>query len=579
MSIFTIKSNTRANLSNNEIIVYGGKNGFTTELGTIPVLCTEVSANAGSIVLTLSNIHQLIDDNSMEHILNIDTTDTKFVKVPFRQYPSSTKLKGSIAYYDNFSNTSLPISSFNIQSNTIIVSNQPYDGSTLDSVLPATPFYVTLFQPLSNNFSNRTAFITGSFISKVRSDNVQGLNALYNMQLPIIPIDRKYIELYLDGNLSNNFIWSGGNVINFTVSIGSVSEARVVVNHYTAPAIERGDIITLSTFNNNYSIANTSYQASDLDYSDNLTNSAYYKIKLNKELSSNTSGQTIVNITPDFEGRISNVVSTSFDVSIDPRNYPYTYELANNKIYYMYQKNKVQLSAAKVDEFGRLSSLSPQTYIIEATNINRFNRAIGPVKRLLTIDPLTIAKVSSSSVSEQIFIDTTGGASIIANIAFVPVKNRDVESYRLRWRVLSTDSSVSPSYTDVILDHDEAAASIIYTTPPLNRGRTPGSNILEYEITPKINNALGFPSTSSHPLIGKQTFPAGVKSLNLAQQDNFLIFTPVDLSISPIILGVSDEPGSESEDFSSLIFFCFFLGILGICSSSERKLILLSSSM
>ena len=525
MSIFTIQANTSTNLSNSESIVYGGKNGFTAELGAIPVLCTGISANVGSIVLTLSNVHELIDDNSMEHILDIPTTDTKFVRVPFRQYPSSTKLKGSIAYYDNFSNTSLPISSYNLSANTVTLTNQPYDGSTIASVLPTTPFYVTLFQPLGNNFSNRTAFISGSFISKRRSDNVQGLNALYNMQLPVVPIDIKYIELYLDGNLSNNFIWTGGNVINFPVSEGSVSEARVVVNHYTTPAIERGDIVTLPTFNNNYTVLNTSYQVSDSSYSSTLTGNNYYKIKINKELTSNTSGQSIINITPDFEGKISNVTSSSFDVFIDPRDYTYTYELANNKIYYMYQKDKVQLSTAKVDEFGRLSSLSPQTYIIEATNINRYNRAIGPVKKLLTIDPLTIAKVASSSVSEQIFIDTTGGASIIANISFLPIKNRDVESYRLRWRLLSSDSSVSPSYTDVTLDHDENASSIIYTTPPLNRGRTPGSNILNYEITPKINNALGFPLNASHSLIGKQAFPAGVKNLNLAQQDNFLIFT------------------------------------------------------
>lgn len=525
MSIFTIRANTRAVLSNNESVVYGGKNGFVTELGAIPTLCTSVTSNVGSIVFTLDNVHQLVDDNSMLHILNIATTDTRFVKVPFRQYPGSTKLKGSISYYDNFSNTSLPITSFNLTANTITVTNQPYDGSTIASVLPSTPFYVTLFQPISNNFSNRTAFISGSFVSKRRSDNVQGLDALYNMQLPLTPIDRKYIELYLDGNVSNNFIWSGGNTINFPVSGGSVTEARVVVNHYTVPAIERGDVTTLSTFNNNYSIINTSYQLSDAKYDSELTTNKYYKVKLNKDLSSNTSGQALINITPDFEGKISNVTANSFAVSIDPRDYPYTYELANTKVYYMYQKDKLQLTTAKVDEFGKLNSLSPQTYVIEATNINRYNRAIGPVKKLLTIDPLEIAKVASSSVSEQIFIDTTGGASIIANISFLPVKNRDVESYRLRWRLLSSDSSVSPSYTDVILDHDETADSIVYTTPPLNRGRTPGSNILNYEITPKINNSLGFPLNASHPLIGKQTTPAGVKNLNLAQQDNFLIFT------------------------------------------------------
>ena len=524
MSIFTIKTNTQAILSNNESIVYGGKNGFSTELGAIPTLCTGVTSNVSSIVLTLNNVHQLIDDNSMEHILNINTADTRYIKVPFSQYPASQKQKGAISHYNNLSTTSLPITSFNLQSNTITVTNQPYDGALIASRLSTTPFYVTLYQPINNNFSNRTAFISGSFLSKRKSDNVSGLNAVYTMELPIVPINSKFIELYLDGNLSNTFSWGGANTVTFPV-FGLTSEARVIVNHYTVPAIERLDFVTLSTFNNNYSISNTSYQISDSLYSSTLTASSYYKIKLNKDLTSNATAQPLINITADFEGRVSNVTIGSFDVSIDPRNYTPTYELANNKVYYMYQKDKLQLSTAKVDEFGKLASLSPQNYIIEATNINRYNRAIGPVKKLVRIDPLEITKVATSSVTEQIFIDTTGGASIIANISFIPIKGRDVESYTLRWRVSSPESSVSPNYTDVSLPHDEEAATILYTTPPLNRGRTPGSNILEYEIIPRINSALGFTLRASHPLIGKQAFPAGVRNLNIAQQDNFLIFT------------------------------------------------------
>jgi hypothetical protein len=528
MSLFSINSLNSSVLNNNDVIVYGGKNGFTTDIGSIPVLCTAVTANIGSIVFTLSNIHLLVDDNSMENILELPQTlglGSNFIKVPFNQYPASAKLKGSIAHYERVSNVSLPITTYNILANTVTVTNQPYDGSTINSVLLSPPFYVALYQPiLANNFSNRSAYISGSFISKKTSSNVQGIDSEFVMELPIIPIDKKFIDLYLDGSLTSSFTWSGSNSISFILN-GQVSNAVVEVSNYTVPAIERKDIVVMSTYNSYYTISNTSYQPSDVDYNVNLTNNSYYRVKFDTSITSNIASQTLINITRDFEGPVSNVTNSSFNIAIDPKTYPFTYELANNNIYYLYQKDKLQTTTAKLDEYGRLTSLSPATYLVEATNINRYNRATSTVKKLITIDPLEIAKISSSTVTEQIFIDTTGGASIIANISFPPIKGRDVESYKLRWRVVSENNSVSPTFTDVTLKQDELADVITFTTPPLNRGRTPGSNILSYEIIPQINNSVGFSFKANHPLIGKQTAPAGVTSLTVAQQDNFLIFS------------------------------------------------------
>jgi hypothetical protein len=524
MTLFTINSSSSTVLSNNEVVVYGGKNGFISEIGTIPILCTGVSSNSSSISLTLNNLHLLIDDNSMEHVLNTAIIEGSSVKVPFTQYPISAKFKGSIAHYERVSNVSLPITSFNIQSNTITVSNQSYNNTNISSVLLGPPFYIALYQPITtNNFSNRSAYISGSFISKKLNNNVAGISGSYVMELPIIPINRKFIDLYLDGSLVTNFTWPGANTITFPLT-GSTSNATVIVSNYTTPAIERKDIISLSTFSNYFTIANTSYQVSDSYYNNDLTDNTYYKVKFDRSITSNLSAQPIVNITRDFEGKVSNVLSSSFDLSIDSRNYPFTYELANNNIYYLYQKDKVKFTTAKPDEYGRITSLSPQTYLVEATNINRYNRSIGPIKKLITIDPLEIAKINEATVTEQIFIDTTGGASIIANIAFRPILGRDVESYKLRWRLVSADSSISPNFTDVVLKQDTSSEFIRFTTPPLNRGRTPGSNILVYEITPQINNSTGFVFTGSHPLIGKQTNPAGVRALSVAQQDNFLVF-------------------------------------------------------
>ncbi len=527
MTVLTITSNNTSFLSAGDILVYGGKNGFTSSLGAVPVTCNTFTDNISSIVFSVPFLNLLIDDNTMMHLLEIPSAlgySSSYVKAPISQYATETRKLGSTGYTTPLSNTSLLITDYNISANTITVANQPYNGETVSTLFPAAPFYITLFQPLlANSFSNNSAFISGSFRSVERTYDVSFVFGDYVAELPVLSKNKKDVQLYLDDIQITNFTWTTNSV---TVPLtGQSTQLRAVVTYYTVPALERDDVLSLSIANNTYSVANTSYQISDDLYDTNLTSNNFYKIRLNKAINSNVTAIPFVNISPDFVGGIANVTSTSFSLEIKQDQYPYTYELANNSIYYLYQKNKVRYINARPDEYGKIADINPGTYIVEATNINRYNRNSGAIKSLAQIQPLRLSKVSSISVSEQIFIDTTGGASITATISFPIIADRDVSAYEIQYRVLSEDESSVPEYTTVIVPQDESVSELRYTVNNLNRGRVPGANTLDIVIFPVLDTYKGFSTRLQHALIGKTSKPSGLTSLFVVQQENLLVYS------------------------------------------------------
>jgi hypothetical protein len=526
MKNLTIISRNSSVLREGEEIVIGGKNGSISQLGTIPITVTAFSANASSIVFTLDNLHLLRDDNFMVHVLELPSifnSSENYLRSPIRQYRSSNIALGSVGFIENISNVNLLIQSFNVTANTITAINRPYSTSTIDSALPPTPFMIEVFQPIKcNSLSNLTTYISGSYNSAKLKYNVANFFGDYVADLPLVP---KYVEdilVLVDDTPITNFSWSSNTIT--TPLIGASSTLEVIVNYYSTPKIERKDLISLSFASNVFTVTNTSYQPSDVLYDPVLTSNGFYKIKINKRITCNVAASPIVNITPDLEGKASNISLTSFDVSYDDESYPYTYELSNNRIYSAYQKNKVRFTTARLDEFGRLKNIPPGNYVVQASNINRYNRASTPIKAFVEVEPLRLAKVSTIDVQEFVFIDTTGGASITATISFPVIQNRDITSYLLRYRVLSSESTSIPEYTDVTLTADEGETVLRYSVPNLDRGRVPGSNTLDIRVKPANGTTLGFETRRQYALLGKQTNPSGLKNLSIAQQDNFIIY-------------------------------------------------------
>lgn len=526
MAIYKINTSNTSFLTAGEELVYAGKNGFTTTLGAIPIFCNSYIANASSIVFSVPNIHLLQDDNYATHILAVPALEgisTTYVKAPILQYPASVIKEGSIGYTEQDSSISLDIQTYSVTANTITVSNKPYGESSLvSSILPVAPFYITAYQTLtSNNFSNRTAYITGSTRSIKRTNNVEGVSGSYTSNLGVTPRSRNNIKVYLDDIQTDSFTLSNDNV-SVTLT-GSTSEVKTVVELYTVPAIESKDLVSLTVFNNLYSVINTSYVANDALYDANLTNNNFYKIKFNKEFSANVGGLYLLNVSPDLTGTVGNLTSNSFTVDTSS-SYPYSYSLSNSNIYYLYQKSKVRYTTARLDEFGRLQGTQPATYIVEATNINRYNRASNSIRRTIEVEPLNASKITNIDITESIVIDTSGGASINITATFPTIRGRDITSYEIKYRVTSAEGEVLPGGIASI-PHDESLENISYTINGLPRGRTAGGNTLEITVTPMIGLFRGFPNRRTHFIIGKQGSPSGVQNLNVAQQGVFLLFS------------------------------------------------------
>jgi hypothetical protein len=526
MAIYKINTSNTSFLTAGEELVYAGKNGFTTTLGAIPVLCNSYTANASSIVFDTPNIHLLQDDNYAAHILDVPALEgisTTYIKAPILQYSVSTIKEGSVGYTEQDSTISLDIQTYDVTANTITVSNKPYgEASFLNTILPTPPFYITAYQTLtSNNFSNRTAYITGSTKPIKRTNNVEGITGTYNSNLGITPRSRNTIKVYLDDTQTDSF-----NLINDNVTVtldGTTSEIKTIVDLYTVPAIEAKDLVSLTVFNNLYSITNTSYVSNDALYDANLTNNNFYKIKFNKEFSANVGGLYLLNVSPDLTGTVGNLTSNSFTVDTSSA-YPYSYSLSNNNIYYLYQKSKVRYTTARLDEFGRLQGTQPATYIVEATNINRYNRSSNSIRKVIEVEPLNASKIGNITITESIVIDTSGGASINITATFPTVLGRDITSYEIKYRVTSAEGEVLPGGIASI-PHDESITNISYTINGLPRGRTAGGNTVEITITPMIGLFRGFPNRVTHFIIGKQGRPSGVQNLNVAQQGVFLLFS------------------------------------------------------
>lgn len=525
MPIFRISASNTSFLTNGEDAVYAGKNGFTSTMGAIPALCNSFTANVSSIVFSVPNLHLLQDDNYNVHILDVPALEgftSDYLKTPILQFPESTALEGSVGFVERETALSLAIDSYNIASNTITAFNRPYGDTVISSIFPTAPFYITLFQTLTtNNFSNRTAYITGSSKNVKRTYNVTGNTGSYTAALGFATSNRNEVKVYLDDIATDSFTWSGDNV---TVTLlGDTTEVKTIVDRYTVPAFETGDLVSLSLFNNTYSISSTSYIPGDALYSADLTNNKFYKIKLNKAITANLTSVSIVNTSPDLEGKIANITSNSY--TFDGRSdYGFTYKLANTGIYYIYEKNKVKYTTARIDEFGRLEGIGPAFYIVEATNVNRYNRVSSAVKSLVEVEPLRISKVSGITIDEQIFVDTTGGASININVTFPTLTGRDITAYELKYRITTSEGSDLPGST-ILIPHDETLQNITYTINGISRGRTPGGNILRITVTPVIGLFRGYSTSIAHPIIGKQSVPSGPRNLNVAQQENFLLFS------------------------------------------------------
>lgn len=506
-------------LANKEELVLAGKQGFSTDLGVVPMLCTSYTTDASYITFVLSNLNLAVDSNKNNNIMNLSSfigQANNFINIPVKQYSNTTN------YFNNQAKLSLRVNQANITTNTI----KTYKTANVESMLLTPPFYIDIYQPINKAIqSNGFFYVKGYYNIVTVRNNIDSISGSYTSNLPIEISSKNFLKVYLDGLETTNYSIStstGNTIVSLDLS-GSDVELRIDASYYTTPAIEKGDFIAFSTSANNYKVINTSYQPSSALYNAAKTANKIYEIQITPTLAANASGLKIINLSRNLNGFAGNITSNSFTIDYDS-NYQYTYTLANSGIYYVYQKNKVALTSARVDEYGRLNGVNPGYYLVDAINVTKTNRISAPTSAILSLEPIKINKVSSISITEQVFIDTTGGASISATISFPPIESDQVSEYEIKYKVISAETSTVPEYSKASVPHVPSTA-INYTINNLNRGRTVGSNILDVVVTPKNGTNYGFATKATHYLVGKTTRPSGLTNLNVAQVDNTIVYT------------------------------------------------------
>ena len=546
LQIFTDKANTL--VSNSSTIVYGGKNGFSSKIGAVNLLCTDVAVTTPRVTFAVANsnlvYNEFLGSNASAILSNV------YVKVPISQYGVSTSQFGAIGYTNHDSFLTLEVDTSNVTQNTITVFNTSYNGVKISDMLTSPPFRIELHQAV---VTNGWYYVLGKKAPIKRTVNVSNITGFFEFTIPVIPTLKKDITIMLDDVPITNFTWPSSNARTVSLNIDGVNSVLdYYINTELTPAIEVGDVVNIVGSPNTYNVIGTSYVPNISNYDDSKTQNRVFRIRLDNTIPTSLIGNKIINITPDMEANVIAVTSNSFSISY-ANAYTYSYNLANNQIYYMYNKSKVKLTQGRLDEYGRLLDVAPGNYIVSATNVNRYNRTSPTISSLLTVEPLRLSKVSNISVDEVITIDTTGGATINAVVSFPPILGVDIDEYEIKYRVIEQDKPVPSEFTIRTATQNLSADKIRITINNLTRGRSAGSNTLDLIIVPKKGEYRGYGTTFQHSLIGKVGYPAGVNNFNIAQQGDNLLFT-WQLSInSDGYLTDPDTNDIEIREFAGII--------------------------
>lgn len=513
-----INTNT-ANMSNASILVYGGKNGFRTTFGSTTALCSSFEYNPTRIILHIENLHYIYDDffAAPSNMSNV------FVKIPITQYAKGSGQFGSIGFLDTSSSIDLEILRSNVYQNTITVLNsQNIDGILAHTFLNSPPFKFELFQPSATN----KYYIQGNFKPLKTIYNVEGMTGFSSFPLKCYPQSKDEITVLIDDVVIEDFVWpasSNTQMIEVAVPINS-ERLESYVSSEKPPPIEIGDKISIPGLGTSLTVTDANYVKSSPNYDLEMLKNRNYVVQLKEPVSNEYLGYQVVNISPNLEGKIVELANNFIVLDTDSE-YPHKYSLANYSAYYLYNKNKIKLTQGRLDEYGRLIGVAPGNYIINATNINRYNRLSPLVSSLLSIEPLRLSKVFDIKVDETITIDTTGGATINAIISFPPIKNVDIDDYEVKYRIIEEDKPVPSVYTSRSAVQDEETDRIRLIINNLTRGRSAGSNLLDIIVTPRKGDYRGFSSIHTHSLVGKKEKPSGLSNFNVAQQGDTLLFT------------------------------------------------------
>lgn len=537
----TVFFNDTTGISNNQLAILEGKNGFSTQIGVIPILCNAIStANLGFITLTVQGLSSLIDENFNVHVLEVNDgifptipKGLDAVVIPIRENTAESGQLNFVGYADNKRLIARAITGYDIANNTITIADTISGLNKLSDVIASPPFYVNLNQVLeANNYANNSFFVEGHRGTYVKQGNLNNLP----ISLDISPRRSAFVRFYVDGILKNpnqyvlnrNDGLTDSNIV-YTIGAQDVTY-RVEVDYYLPPIIEVGDLVE-DDYGNAFTIASTSYDSLSPSYNAALTTNSIFRVRTLETPIQQLSGQRFINVSLNPEGILTNVQANTAIFNYSTTEFPGSIALANYRLYSMSINSDFESVVPDTDSL--IKDLPLGRTVIRARNRNLLGRVSRFSQKAITAETLPIRRVTNFELLESLYREQTGGVAVRVTASFDHITEQDVTDYEISYKVdnifdeLGKDTSGLTAFNTVKVPASgvDTDGKIRFTINNIDRGSIADTNFITVKVTPLNKEIRGKTVTLSQAIDGKTTPPDNIFNLTGGQQnEQFTLF-------------------------------------------------------
>lgn len=537
----TVYFNNDIGISNNQPAVITGKNGFSTSIGSIPVLCNAVStANLGFVTFTVEGLSELIDDNFDAHILEVNDGDLAAIPkgadgvvLPIIEKSNTSGLLNFVGYADNKRLISREITGYDIANNKIIVEDTVSGLSKLSNKLPTPPFYITLSQVLQvGEYNSNSFYVEGYRDTYVKEGSITSSA----IDLDVRPRNSAFVRFYVDGILKNTGQYTlnindgirDANIVYSAMS--SDTTYRAEVDFYLPPIIEAGDTVE-DDYGNTYVVSGTSYDFNNPYYNVQLTANSVFKIQTIETPIQQLTGQRFINVTNNPEGLLTNVTSNSATFTYNSQDFPGNLYLANAAIYNLAIGSDFELISPESDSV--IKDLPIGVTTIRARNKNLLGRTSKYTEKSIIVETIPIQKVENIEIIESLYREQSGGVSVRITCVFDHILNQEVTDYEISYRIDNVEDELGKNISGITAFNTvKLPASGVgsdgkmrFTVNNVDRGTVSGTNTITVKVTPLNKDIRGKTSTINSAILGKTVPPDNVFNFGGGQQiDQITLF-------------------------------------------------------
>ena len=521
-----------------------GKNGFTTQVGEIKLLCNAVNivdtaggTLGGNVQLTVEGLNVAFDENFHKHVLDVNDLSvfgglkgTDFVTIPINEKSAAQGLLNFVGHAPIVTEVSQNIADFDKVNNTIKFENRQSGSLRISDALPSAPFFVTINQLLDARFYNNNSFyVNGSEFTYVAEGELTESET--HIELEARPRSASFVRLFVDGVEKSSGQFSvnlnDGQTQNANIvytKAASDTAFRAEADIYTVPVIEVGDNVQSSS-GNTFAVINTSYDTTIAAYNAALTSNSIFRIELDRSPKANLAGLSFINISSDPQGILNNVSGGTATLDFDPATFPGNFRLANNRVYNLNVGSEFEKLFLTKDL--TIPNLPVGVTTVKARNKTRLGRFSPFSTKSVTVEAIPIQKVTGLTITESMYREQTGGVAVRSTCIFDHITGQQVTDYEISYRFDNVDNVgtddggadlTSFNTVKVPATGVDSDGKIRFTVNGINRGTTSDTNAITFRVTPLNKEIRGITATSSKSIIGKTAKPANVFNFTGGQQ-------------------------------------------------------------